>query len=720
MGGQRGHTFGGSVMDEWADAPRVVPTDAIGRAQGLPSGQVHRIAQAIDGRMLFAGPAGLAIYDGARIQVLARRHGLRCAGLRTISADRWGRAWIGSDAGVDCLHAGGRVEALLAGMLVERCEALTEDLLLIGTSAGLVLLGRGGDGRWHRQQSWRIGFVRDMVADGGRIWVLTGSGAVGCMEDGRLQMLPVELPPELNGPMCIAPATEDAVWVGARRGVAGLDRRSGTARMVPELAHASVQCLLQQGERLLAGTGAGVLACRPGSERREAEAVLLPTLRIRHMMADRDGDLWIGTDTAGVFKVSRIAEAITIWDKSVTRAVFSIRPDPLGGTLVGSESGVVHLADGEHGSRVARPSRGMDLVVWDCLRHSSGEILVAAQSGLYRIVGGSAPRPVSLADPLAASPGRCVLERPDGTYWATVTGLLVQRGSLLEPVAGEAGAGSYVYHLEPTGPDDAWVCTLGSGLLRLSGGRLERPPVDGLGEEANVYAMAESPDGRLAVCADDALYLRTEPGEPLERIAEGDTAVFGWAACWDRDTLWVGTSEGLAEFRAPAFERARTIRPFSMLGGWEFTTPRSLRLAGPGRLWCGLHAGLVHVDVGRIDARLGLPRLALQRVRSQPDQARLAAGTVRIGTGNWRLLLEFAPLWYADEQNLRYRYRLLGFSELWTEWSPEGRAEFTCLPRGSYVLEVQAGDSCLRERISARLCRIRVEDAANQDARRRA
>ena len=79
---------------------------------GLPSAQVHHSAAGPMGTIYLATPAGLVVYDGVTCRNMTTAQGLVSDGLRVVSTDSAGRAWVGSDLGIDLIDADSRVHSL--------------------------------------------------------------------------------------------------------------------------------------------------------------------------------------------------------------------------------------------------------------------------------------------------------------------------------------------------------------------------------------------------------------------------------------------------------------------------------------------------------------------------------------------------------------------------------------------------------------------------------
>ena len=73
---------------------------------GLPSDQVRAVAQDADGVMWFGTDAGLAWYDGRRVQSVTSE-GLSGPRVRALGVDAGGTLWVGADGGAYVRAPGG-------------------------------------------------------------------------------------------------------------------------------------------------------------------------------------------------------------------------------------------------------------------------------------------------------------------------------------------------------------------------------------------------------------------------------------------------------------------------------------------------------------------------------------------------------------------------------------------------------------------------------------
>jgi len=144
--------------------PSAFHITSIGREQGLTSNQVHNCAQDAKSRFWLSGPTGLSCYDGQSIENWDGRHGLQCAGLRTVHVGHSEIVWIGTDRGLDAFRLDGTPLALklpspwLYGLV--ECIEEHNDVLNLGTAFGFLSLRLHLDeSRLALIQAYECGFV---------------------------------------------------------------------------------------------------------------------------------------------------------------------------------------------------------------------------------------------------------------------------------------------------------------------------------------------------------------------------------------------------------------------------------------------------------------------------------------------------------------------------------------------------------------------------------
>lgn len=427
------------------------------------------------------------------------------------------------------------------------------------------------------------------------------------------------------------------------------------------------------------------------------------------------GALWAATEDQGLIRVTQ--SPITAWapqDVLSTASAYAVLRDAAGRLWVGSFDPAVECI-GEGCPPVPASFRTSALSFHI---DRNGDLLMGGISSLWRF-DGRALEPIALpygdlgyvraldtdarGRLWAGSEVGLLVGRPDGNGWAFTRYLdeLTHR---------------WVRVIRTTRDGTRWLGTNGGGLMRVEeepGGALRFEPFttrQGLCSD-NVRDLYEDAEGLLWVATEDRGLCRVDL-----RRAGGDLARARITNIRRADGLfddgihniledaagrfWMGTNRGL--FWTPradleAFAAGRTANVFAQayterdgLLNREFNggVQPSAWKDEEGLLWFASQGGIVRVDPGAV--RLpSQPQARLQAVYVN-GQARPAAG-LRLEPDERDLAMDFTSLYFGNPEEVRYRYRLVGYSDAWQLAREERTAAYTNLSPGSYRFEVQAG-----------------------------
>jgi signal transduction histidine kinase/CheY-like chemotaxis protein/HPt (histidine-containing phosphotransfer) domain-containing protein len=302
-----------------------------------------------------------------------------------------------------------------------------------------------------------------------------------------------------------------------------------------------------------------------------------------------------------------------------------------------------------------------------------------------------------------------------------------------------------------------WVGTFGGGVASIDpgSGRMKRYPVDPSDDRAlsdgHASAIAEDTLGNLwigtvggglnlldrasgrfhhyrrddrdpASLSDDAVYalhvdqrgdvwVGTSTGG-LDRVVGRSTApaavhfenyagVLPYRAIWGiesdgTDRLWLSTNTGLVRFE-PHGRTARVYHEWQGVQGEEFGFNAHYQ-DREGNLFFGGNNGFNAFAPTAVDFVAPPPRVVLTAAArlNQPLAERDLPGPGRplvLGYDDRLVTLDFAALDFASPANNRYSYRLDGFDSDWTNAGTVGRATYTNLGAGDYVLRVRAASA---------------------------
>ncbi len=354
--------------------------DRYGHEHGLPAGiQILSMSRSRRGGMWLATDGGgLLRFDGRVVERYSVAEGLDGPNQWSVLEDRSGVVWMGSfRGGVFRLregrpevvvraegHGSGPVRVLLegpagtlwigtslgglhrlapplfevldrnrGGLPVDAVLAVAEDgdgVVWAGLNCGGIVGVVDGEVRYRRLQPetrpgdcvWSLLAARD-----GSLWVGTWGGGVGRLVDGRVER-PLDAPGLADGGVVVALFQDSAgaIWIGTRgegayRSTDGALVRFDTAAGLPS---DDVRCFAEDSSnRVWIGTTAGLARIAGGSVERLPEDLAWSGARVRALLPDGEGRLWVGTYGAGLGVVRDDALRVIGTDRGLAEPVVS-------------------------------------------------------------------------------------------------------------------------------------------------------------------------------------------------------------------------------------------------------------------------------------------------------------------------------------------------------------------------------------------------------------
>lgn len=387
-------THGGGVV-RWRDS-RV--QQRLTMREGLPSDLARALLRDGDGT-LWVGTdgGGLAAWRGGSIvRILTTRDGLPSNHVRSLQRDRDGSLWIGTDGGL-ARWRGARADVLgvAEGFPSPIVRALTEDRegsLWVGTTGGLVRLSDTRFLSFTRKEGLPVDGIRAILEDrGGRIWLGTEGGGL-C----KVFPLPVQCLTTTDGlphdtVYALAESSDGSLWVGTDGGgvvrfrdgkfVERIDAQSSG------LPNNRVRAIVENADGgLWISTTAGLALVREGRASRVKE---LEDRQLRPLLALPDRSLLVGTDGAGLWRVSGQGAATQVAEARrglESDRVFSLALDTGRGVWIGTSGGGLARLDLSNGSvrSITRRDGLYDDVVFQVV-DSGSDLWLTSNRGLYRV-----------------------------------------------------------------------------------------------------------------------------------------------------------------------------------------------------------------------------------------------------------------------------------------------------------------------------------------------
>jgi diguanylate cyclase (GGDEF)-like protein len=391
-------THGGGVV-RWRDG-KVLQRITV--QQGLPNDFARAILRDPDGTLwIGTDGGGVAEWrDGVVIRSLTTRDGLASNRVRSVRRDREGSLLIGTDGGL-VRWRDGHAETLgpadgLPGPFVITAMEDREGSLWIGTSGGLVRLNDTRLLPFTRREGLTADTTRAILEDrDGRMWVGTEGGGLCRMLPGPPRCFTTAdgLPQE--SVYALAESRDGSLWVGTDGGGVIRLRGDSFAEHI-DAAHSGlpndhVRALVETADGTLwVSTSGGLARIRDGKAENIAK---LARLQLRPLLLLNDGNLLVGTDGAGLWRVtadgSDAAPIATAGKGLGSDRVFTLAPDSGGGAVwIGASGGGLTHLDLKSGAMhtLTRRDGLHDDVVFQVFDAGVGsDLWMTSNRGLYRV-----------------------------------------------------------------------------------------------------------------------------------------------------------------------------------------------------------------------------------------------------------------------------------------------------------------------------------------------
>jgi signal transduction histidine kinase/ligand-binding sensor domain-containing protein len=700
---------------------------------GVPA-TAHRIVVDSKGFVWFAGPEGLARFDGNGFRTFTGADGLPASGVFAIFERRDATYWIAAEEQL-CLFdpRPSRKRIQCESPNLGAISALLEDeeTLWCGADTGLWRRPRHRAGRWEAVRAIEPGAVgrspvyRLLKDTRGDVWATAASGLYRFRSNGRVdRWTPAQ--GLLVDPSSALSETPDAIWVGSQSELMrfGIDPTTGEARIaerydrsdgLPSGYTGDVQ--LWRGS-VWAATFQGLARQLP-SGRWEALALdpSLGGLHLASLAPDPLGNLWVGTDGGGAARISgsglsSFSERDGLGLRSVW-AVFEDRNGDLMAVTKDEDHYLLNRFDGHrfHPSRPNIPFGTGWGWSWSqiIVQSRSGDWWLATGSGLlrYRSQLRAAPSLVGPESGVRAGPAFRVFEDSGGAVWVS-RGAISDNGLYRrDPRTGRFESLGESHGL-PSLHEDAnrpaafaedrtgqiWIGMLSGRLVRFRNGRFQQFTSSSGAPDQGVRALLVDRQGRLWIGSRARGLLRVDDPSQANPVfsayskSHGLTSITVDSLAEDLDgRIYAAGGGGGIDRLDPATGRVRT---FTTSDG---VLPGELRVGfrdRHGALWFGSDQGLTRIEPQK--ERADPPTVLVHsirvngQVRPLSDLGEVEPALLALSPSERQVQVDFGGF----RHDLLYQTRLSGVDAEWTPPSSSRSVHYLSLAPGSYELSIRA------------------------------
>ena len=557
--------FGGTTLGAVAGAAPELPrflTRFWQVEDGLPENRINALVQTRDGYIWVGTSSGLARFDGVKFDNFDESNTpeLKDSKIFSLFEDAAGYLWIGHETGELTRYKDGRFESIAIHPVWSKPRIRhmggdsAGDLWLVNDEG---LAYRMRDGQTQSPQAGGLArFSAFERSADGRMW-FARDGVLSAFENGGLTPLLFDQSSLANSYVQgVCPSSDGGLWVASESHLRKWKGNKWVADLgVCPWQYSSLTRLVEMRGGLLAvgTTDYGLYLIQPhGKTVCFNHESGLRSDWVRSLLEDREGNLWVGTSTAGLVMLHP-SSFVTLDppDHWQDRSVLSLAAGTNGGLWITTDgAGLYHFHDGQ----------------WMNWRPNASEFT---------------PYLLSVS---ADSQGQVWL----GTWG---DGMMVKHGDRFETAPGWQKIPTTVAALLRRSDGDYWVGT-GRGLLRYRDGKITSPVKPGQAPFLDVRAVAEETNGVVWFGMNGQGLGRLQNGR-VRQYRKSDGLASDFVSCLhldDEGGLWIGTSGGLNRFQNGRFAtiKAEQGLPNSVICNIEDD--------GRGCFWISSHGGILRVQ----------------------------------------------------------------------------------------------------------------------------
>jgi signal transduction histidine kinase/ligand-binding sensor domain-containing protein len=693
-------TFGQYRFDSWtADT-------------GLPQNYIKDILQSRDGYLWFTTGDGFVRFDGVKFTVFDKSNspGLNSNRLWIVYEDPTGDLWVSTEDGRIIRRHKGTFstygpEAGLSGRQVASIDSDGEGRLVVSAYDDRIVR-QWADGKFvPLSPTARLPAVASAGQLNPGLFCSADETKLWCFINGRANEW--TLPKGLQN-VKLVPGTalgrDGSVWAPADLGVIRIEPGKTPRAYTEKDGLPGKPIILTTGARLfLLSMDAKNAYWLTDMETMQSQALgpdapngLGASLKA---YADREGNIWFGTIRDGIFRArSQSVKSITMNHGSESNVVYPIYEDRKGVVWIGTNAGLFRyengsvtqdpdlrdhsiMSIGEDGSgqlivgsfnSVWIQERGrfnakltLPGVVWSIHPDGDGALWFGCDNGLIRYKDNQTTL-YTTKDGLAGNDVKVIISDSTGGLWVgTYSGLTHYKDGQFSKWTERDGLPSDTVRALYQDRDGVlWIGTYDGGMGRFKDGRFTRYTIkEGLFNNG-VFQMLEDGRGNFWMSSNRGVY----------RVSRRDLTDFAEGKITSITSVGYGKSDGMlnAECNGGRWPAGVATREGKLL----FPTQDGVALIDPNTVPINPQPPPVLIETFLIDrSPVGFDR----EVQIRPDHESFE--------------IQYTAPSFLNAENIRFKYRLEGLDNKWTEAGTRREAYFSHLPPGSYTFRVIAANS---------------------------
>ncbi|MCR4579261.1 MAG: HD domain-containing protein [Treponema sp.] len=692
---------------------------------GLPGNTITDIMQDSDGYMYFGTYSGLLRFDGVEFVSINRLYDERYdfISARTMFQDSRGNMWIGSnDEGIVCIKKTGEFlkYTVKDGLPNNSIRAFCEDKegnVWVGTASGLSCIGKN-------YLIQKIPGIEDLPNDNkfiinqlycdtaGRLWIITRSeNGLYCYAGEKFERSNIITCVENPVVSAVMQDSSGAFWFGVAPYYAV--KVTSDEEILYDIGNGSqkgtiITCIFQDSAKnLWFALDNGITVLHDGIMSYCDTGHLLADDSINEIMEDKEQNIWLALDRAGIQKLSYGKFQTTNMPTTVNAIVKDTFRDLV---WLGCDKGLACYKNNQFQeneiTEYCKNTRIRHVAVTD-----NGALLVSCyeKHGQIRFNLDGSVENWTRKDGLAGDRVRVAEESKNGDiYVGTTTGLSIIDGKTKEItniVKNEILDNDFIMCIYEDEDGSVWFGTDGGGVYVIKDKEIVKKYTKEDGLSGNVVFKISSlrPD-ELWICTGSGLTVMSKTDEKIFNFdsSNGFTVDGVFQVLSDyTQRIWATSNQGIFYVKLNDMEEfmrgeRNSLAPtyFTRLDGITSGGVTSTSLSAKdekGRLWFTLIDGFTVMDPVRNASNSYAPTVKIQSVMLDNEKVDFSDNeTIVIKPAVKRLSIKYTGISFISSEQVTFRTKLDGFDKDFTEWTTDRISSYTNLTPGNYVFHVIA------------------------------
>ncbi|AWY01239.1 hypothetical protein A8139_15705 [Marinomonas primoryensis] len=680
--------------------------------EGLPHNSINAIAQTSDGYLWFATWEGVARYNGRDFRFFERstKTGILDSGTRTLISDDNNGLWIAGARGGITYHQDNQWQPQLTaqGMVNHLLKDRSGNIWVAVEGLGVFYRPKPSTDVDSTEEVWvlkNLSAYQLLEDTKGRVWAATDKGLFQLNGQNKQEVLAPYGLSKLHV-YSILEMHDKSLLVATDRGAYTIKDNQATL-LHPNLAGEAITTLMQDSEsNLWLGTiSKGILRVSKGHIETLNTQSGLPNNRVLSILQDLEGSIWIGTN-GGLMRLRKAP--FTTWTKkrnlvgNYIRSVIDVDSESV---LVGSSEGLSLITNNV--ALDARLNSGRPVSVLSFAKRREGGIWVGTYlNGLMLWKDKRLLHHLDHDNGLPSDEVRAILEDSHNNLWiGTTDGLVRQDASGQQRIftRDDGLPGNYIMALTEDDRGQIWVGT-GVGVAKLTSNGFEIVPINS--QEGAEYAFGFWVEpGYVWIATDRGLVRYNQKNEELSLVGRRSGLPIDklFQVIYDgTNGLWLTSNRGIwrvdyhaahavadgrqSEIAFEHFSESDGLASAQANGG---SNPAAVAMDN-GKLWFATAKGVAMIDSSTISQKnTALLPLTIESISADGRDVSANQKSV-LPAGTNRVVFTYAGLGYVMSSRIEYRTCLVGFEDTWASRGKNTIAEYTNLAPGEYQFLVSA------------------------------